>query len=129
MTKRSLSLYTKDILESIEKIEEFIEGMDFDKFQSDDKTSSAVIRKLEIIGEAVKQLPDEIRDSYKKIPWKEMAGMRDKLIHWYFGVDYEIVWNVIKEEIPQLKPILKEIADKIEVDDAETSVQDETDSH
>lgn len=86
MTKRSLSLYTKDILESIEKIEEFIEGMDFDKFQSDDRTSSAVLRKLEIIGEAVKQLPDEIRDSYKKIPWKEMAGMRDKLIHWYFGV-------------------------------------------
>jgi uncharacterized protein with HEPN domain len=129
MTKRSLSLYTKDILDSIEKIEEFIEGMDFDKFQDDDKTSSAVIRKLEIIGEAVKQLPDEIRDSYKKIPWKEMAGMRDKLIHWYFGVDYEIVWNVIKEEIPQLKPILKEIADKITAGDAKTSGQTEADRH
>jgi uncharacterized protein with HEPN domain len=129
MTKRSLHLYAKDILDSIEMIEEFIKGMDFDEFQSDDKTSSAVIRKLEIIGEAVKQLPDEIRSGYEKIPWKEIAGMRDKLIHWYFGVDYEIVWNVIKEEIPQLKPILKEIADKIAAIDAETLAQDEEANH
>jgi len=113
MIKRSLKLYAKDILDCIDDIEKFIEGMDFDRFQDDDKTSSAVIRKLEIIGEAVKQLPEQIRNNYKEVPWKEMAGMRDKLIHWYFGVDYEIVWNVIKEEIPQLKPVLKEILDKI----------------
>ena len=87
--------------------------MDFAQFQGDNRTSSAVIRKLEVIGEAVKQLPEEIRNNYKEIPWKEMAAMRDKLIHWYFGVDYEIVWNVIKEEIPQLKPVLREIFDKI----------------
>jgi uncharacterized protein with HEPN domain len=116
MTKRSYKLFAKDILNAIEKIEEFIDGMDFDQFEDDDKTSSAVLRKLEIIGEAVKHLPDHIKENYKGIPWKEMAGMRDKLIHWYFGVDYQLVWNVITEEIPQLKTQLKEVFDKIPAD-------------
>jgi uncharacterized protein with HEPN domain len=117
MTTRSYKLYAKDILDSIEKIEEFIDGIDFDGFHEDDKTSSAVIRKLEIIGEAVKQLPAQIKDNYKGIPWKEMAGMRDKLIHWYFGVDYELVWNVITEEIPRLKSKLKKIFNEIDTVD------------
>ena len=81
-TKRSYKLFAKDILHAIEKIEVFIDGMDFDQFEDDDKTFSAVLRKLEIIGEAVKQLPDQIKKNYRGIPWKEMAGMRDKLIHW-----------------------------------------------
>ncbi|MBL8098018.1 MAG: DUF86 domain-containing protein, partial [Anaerolineales bacterium] len=79
----------KDILAAIESIESFIVGMNLDTFQIDDKTNSAVMRKLEIIGEAVKQIPDEMRQEYSQIPWKEMAGMRDKLIHFYFGVDYD----------------------------------------
>jgi uncharacterized protein with HEPN domain len=115
MTKRNYEFYAKDIQESIYLIEQFIEGMDFNKFQVDDKTSSAVIRKLEIIGEAVKQLPDEIKEKYNEIPWKEMAGMRDKLIHWYFGVDLEVVWNVIREEIPRLKPLLRDAFDTLNV--------------
>jgi len=117
MSKRSYKLFAKDILEAIEKIEMFIDGMDFDQFQADDKTSSAVLRKLEIIGEAVKHLPDQVKKNYKGVPWKEMAGMRDKLIHWYFGVDYQLVWNVIAEEIPQLKAQLKDVYDKISPDD------------
>ncbi|MCP5053704.1 MAG: DUF86 domain-containing protein [bacterium] len=119
MTKRNISLYTKDILDSINKIEEFVNGMDFDEFLNDDKTSSAVIRKLEIIGEAVKQLPDQIKKNNTEIPWKEMAGMRDKLIHWYFGVDYEVVWNVVTEELPQLKGLLNEIFDNIITNDSD----------
>jgi uncharacterized protein with HEPN domain len=116
MKKRDFKLFLKDMLDSIDKIEQFTAGMDVEDFLNDEKTSSAVIRKLEIIGEAVKQLPPKIAEENKDIPWKEMAGMRDKLIHWYFGVDYQVVWNVVKKELPALKPLLKEIFDKIEAD-------------
>jgi len=77
--------------------------MNLEAFQDDDKTNSAVIRKLEIIGEAVKQVSDEMRQEYPQIPWKEMAGMRDKLIHFYFGVDYRLVWKTIAERLPCVK--------------------------
>ena len=95
--KRDYSLYIKDILDCIERVEEFVGDMNFDEFLVDDKTSSAVVRKLEIIGEATKNIPKSITQKYDEVPWKEMARMRDKIIHFYFGVDYEIVWNVIKE--------------------------------
>jgi uncharacterized protein with HEPN domain len=107
--KRDYKLYLKDILDSILKIEKFITGMKYEEFLKDDKTSSAVVRKLEIIGEASKNIPKEIKSRYKEIPWKDMAKMRDKIIHFYFGVDYEIVWKVIKERLPQIKRKIKEI--------------------
>lgn len=107
--KRKSSIYIKDILQAISKIEEFVEGMSFEGFLSDDKTSSAVIRKIEIIGEAAKQLPKDVRDRFKDVPWQEMAKTRDKMIHFYFGVDYEIVWRIIKESLPPLKHRLNEI--------------------
>ena len=99
----------ESILAAIECIEVFVADMGLDAFKADDKTSSAVIRKLEIIGEAAKGIPDELRQSYPQIPWKEMAGMRDKLIHFYFGVDYELVWGTIKRRLPQVKQWIKEI--------------------
>jgi len=96
-------------LKCIDKIEEFTKDMDFDEFVEDDRTSSAVVRKLEIIGEASKNIPEFIKDRYGEIPWKDMARMRDKIIHFYFGVDYEIVWKVIKERLPKIKQSIKEI--------------------
>ena len=107
--KRDYSLYIKDILDCIERVEEFIGDMNFDEFLADDKTSSAVVRKLEIIGEATKNIPKSITQKYEEIPWKEMARMRDKIIHFYFGVDYKIVWNVIKERLPEIKPTIQHI--------------------
>jgi len=101
---RDYQLYLKDILSAMDSIEAFVEGMSFEEFRADDKTASAVIRKFEIIGEATKNIPDEIRHQYPTVPWKEMAGMRDRLIHFYFGMDYKLVWTTIKERLPQVKP-------------------------
>jgi len=89
--KRNHKLFVMDMLDSIEKIEEFIGNMDFKNFIEDDKTKSAVVRKLEIIGEATKNIPKLIRQKYKALPWSDMIGMRDKIAHFYFGIDYEIV--------------------------------------
>ena len=106
---RNYRLYLEDILESIDHIELFVKNMDIEAFKADDKTSSAVIRKLEIIGEAVKGVSEDIRQSSPHIPWKEMAGMRDKLIHFYFGVDHELIWSTIKKRLPEVKRGIKEI--------------------
>lgn len=111
---RDYKFYLKDILEAMDSIESFVEGMDLETFQRDDKTASAVIRKFEIIGEAAKQIPEETRQNYTDIPWKEMAGMRDRLIHFYFGVDYQLVWQTIKERLLVVKPLIREVIRKIE---------------
>ena len=107
--KRDYSLFLKDILSAIDSIEEFIGGLSYDDLLNDDKTSSAIIRKFEVIGEATKNIPDKFRDKHRDIPWKRMAGMRDRLIHGYFGIDFKLLWNAIKIEIPQLKTKLHEI--------------------
>lgn len=112
--KRNYALFIKDILECINKIEKFIENINFDEFVKDDKTSSAVIRKLEVIGEATKNIPKSIQEKYNQVPWKDMAKMRNKIIHFYFGVDYEIVWKVVKERLPKIKPILETILKELE---------------
>lgn len=110
---RDYTLYLKDILEAMEAIEKFVEGVDFDNFQKNDMVSSAVIRKFEIIGEAAKKVPDTIRNKYPEIPWKEMSGMRDRLIHFYFGVKYSLVWQTIKDIIPSIKPLISKIIEDV----------------
>jgi len=112
--KRDPSLYLKDILDCIEKVEEFIGDMSYEDFVKDDKTSSAVVRKLEIIGEATKQIPKTVRDLHPELPWSEMAKMRDKIIHFYFGVDYAIVWKVVKDKLPEIKSSLQNVLIELE---------------
>jgi len=114
MSKRNIKLYVEDVLEAIKVIEKFVEGMDFESFKEDDKTSSAVIRKFEIIGEATKNIPQSIKEKYPHIPWKEMAGFRDKLIHFYFGIKYDIVWDTIKLRLPELKKNIKKVLKDLE---------------
>jgi len=112
--KRDHKLFVKDILDCMEKIDEFIAGMDFEKFMEDDKTKSAVVRKLEIIGEATKNIPKQIRQKYRELPWTDMAGMRDKIAHFYFGIDYSIVWEVIKKRLPDIKPVIQKMLKEME---------------
>ena len=106
---RNHSLYLSDILKAFEAIESFVEGQSFEDFKKDDKTSSAVIRKFEIIGEATKQVPESVKQKYPAVPWKEMAGMRDKLIHFYFGVNYELLWQTINNRVSEIKPVICQI--------------------
>jgi uncharacterized protein with HEPN domain len=107
--KRTHEDYLNDIVEAISLIEEFTEGMTFEEFLSDRKTQFAVIRALEVIGEAAKAIPDDFKRSHPRLPWREMARMRDKLIHAYFGVDLRVVWKTIKEDIPLLKEMLSDV--------------------
>lgn len=106
---RDFRLYLRDIFAAMVAIQEFIEEMDFEAFTVDDKTASAVIRKFEIIGEATKNVPEDIRQKYPQIPWRQMAGMRDRLIHAYFGIDYSLVWETAKNQIPLLQPVIAQI--------------------
>ena len=95
--------YIEHILLRINKIEEFTKGLDRDDFSGNELIQDAVIRNIEIIGEATKKISSDLKSLYREIPWKEMSGMRDKLIHDYFGVDVDVVWRTVKEDIPLLK--------------------------
>ncbi len=103
--KREYKDYINDVIEAIERIEKFTKGFTFEEFEKDEKTVFAVVRTLEIIGEAVKNVPVSVKNEHKEIPWKKIAGMRDKLIHEYFGVNNKVVWKTIKEDIPSIYPL------------------------
>ena len=102
-------VYLEDIIDAMEKAEMFMAGLTDEQFETDLKTNFAVVRAIEIIGEATKRLPMKIRDQYPNIPWKDMAGMRDVIIHGYDNVNLRIVWDVIKQDIPRIKPQIEQI--------------------
>lgn len=105
--------FIQDIINAITEAGEFVRGMTYEDFLEDRKTINAVIRSLEVIGEAAKNLPQSMRDEYPDVPWKKIVGMRDKLIHVYFGVDLEIVWQVIQHDLPAIKPGIVKILKKL----------------
>jgi uncharacterized protein with HEPN domain len=109
MSKRHYEDYLKDILDSIYAIETFINGMTKNEFIHDLKTIYATRKAIEIIGEATKKIPSSITDKYKDIPWREIAGMRDVLVHDYFGVDLNVLWKTVQQDIPELKMMFVKI--------------------
>lgn len=109
MSKRTDTAVIQDIKESINRILSYTSNMDYDDFLQDHKTQDAVIRNIEILGEATKLLTDETKKNYPDIPWKDIAGTRDKLIHDYFGVNIDIVWDIAQNEMPILSSQLRDI--------------------
>jgi len=107
--------FLKHILEEINFLLKETRGLDFDDFVSNELLKRSCTRSIEIIGEATKNLSPEIKEKYRNIEWKRMAGMRDKIIHYYFGVNWDIVWSVIKDNIPELKGKVEKIIKDLEI--------------
>jgi hypothetical protein len=107
-------LYVDDILEAIEKVENYVNDFSFEQFSRDTKTVDALVRNFEVIGEATKRIPAETKDKHPEIPWKMMAGTRDKLIHEYFGVNVQVLWKAVKEDLPPLKRSIKLLIQKLD---------------
>jgi uncharacterized protein with HEPN domain len=109
MKKRDYGSYLEDIIEHMNYAEEFIRDMTVDEFKSDKKTVLSVTKCIEVVGEATKHIPDQIRERYPEIPWRDMAGIRDRLVHGYFKVDLSIVWTTVTIEFPELRSMLENV--------------------
>jgi len=114
MKRRDYRDYLRDMLESVDDIESFIGGMSFEEFKRDKKTLNAVVRSIEVVGEAAKKIARALRDGHKEIPWKEMAAMRDKPTHEYFGIDVEILWKTAKDGMPPLRQLIRNFLGELE---------------
>ncbi len=114
MMKRDNSIYISHIIECFSKAQSYIDGVNFEDFLIDEEKQDAVIRKIEVAGEATKKVSKELREKFNHIPWKAIAGMRDKLIHDYFDVDLYVVWDTVTKEIPIVKESIKEVAEYLD---------------
>ncbi len=114
--KRDYRDYLEDILTAIDETSKFTDGISYEAFTQDKMRVNAVIRSLEVLGEAAKKIPDDLRNQADEIPWKYMAGMRDKLIHEYFNVDLQMVWIVVKTEIPPIRPEIESLIKQLDND-------------
>lgn len=106
---RQYRLYIEDILECIEKIKKYTKDISLEEFSKDDKTIDAVVRNFEIIGEATRQLPQKVKNKYSDIEWKSIIDFRNVIIHEYFGIDLEIMWNIIETKLPPLEEKIRRI--------------------
>jgi len=109
MSKRPIDLLLSDICRAIDRIEQYIEDLSFDAFSKDQKSVDAVVRNLEIIGEAANRLPDEFKEKYLEIEWYKVVGLRHRIVHEYFGIDIEIIWQILHKDLPELKRKIIEI--------------------
>ena len=107
--KRDYLVYIEDMLDAMEKAELAVSGVNYDQFANDFMINFVVVRALEIVGEATRRLSPEFRTRYPAVPWKKMAGMRDRIIHGYDNVNLRIMWDVVKQEIPRIKPHLEQL--------------------
>ncbi len=103
MSRRPIRLLIEDMLERIERIERFVAGLDHKAFLGDEKTIDSVVRNLEVIGEAAGRLPQELRDRHPEIPWRQIVGLRNRIVHQYFDVDLQLVWEIVRVELVDLK--------------------------
>jgi len=113
MKNRDISEFLQDMLDAISEIESFTAGVDFLAFQANREKVLAVVKLLEILGEAVKKVPGDIRNQYPKIAWQAIAGMRDILVHEYWSIDTDVVWASVREDIPELKAVVLDMLDKL----------------
>jgi uncharacterized protein with HEPN domain len=113
MSKRDWTLFLQDMLDIIGKIGQYTSGMSFQEFLQDSRTQDAVVRNLEVLGEAARRIPPDIQERYPEIPWAQIVGLRNRLIHGYFLVDYGIVWEIVQSELSPLREKLEQIAREV----------------
>ncbi|MGB8225973.1 MAG: DUF86 domain-containing protein [Sedimentisphaerales bacterium] len=111
MSKRPVDLLLDDIVMAIGRIEQYIKDLSFDAFSQEQKTIDAVVRNLEIIGEAANRLPDEFKEKHRQVEWHKIVGLRHRIVHDYFGIDLEIIWQILHKDLPEFRDTLSQIID------------------